>query len=93
MGVYMYGFCNVWVCVCMCGCCNVWVCICMGFVMCGCVCVSFVMCWCFDNCVGVLVICELVFPVFCTVCTVFLYCFVYVYLFLFVTSVRTTATE
>jgi hypothetical protein len=42
----MYGFCNVWVCVCvgfvMCGCvcmcgfCNVWVCVCVGFVMCGC---------------------------------------------------------
>ena len=45
-----------------------------------------VMCGYFDNCVGVLVICVLVF-------TVFLYCFVYVYLFLFVTSVRTTATE
>jgi hypothetical protein len=51
-----------------------------------CVCVNFVMCRCFDNCVGVLVICVLVF-------TVFLYCFVYVYLFLFVTSVRITATE
>ena len=47
---------------------------------------GFVMCECFDNCVGVLVICVLVF-------TVFLYCFVYVNLFLFVTSVRTTATE
>ena len=38
------------------------------------------------QCVGVLVICVLVF-------TVFLYCFVHVYLFLFVASVRTTATE
>jgi len=54
----------------------VWVCVCKGFVMCG----------CFDNCVGVLVICVLIF-------TVFLYCFVCVYLFLFVTGVRTTATE
>jgi hypothetical protein len=44
------------------------------------------MCGCFDKCVGVLVICVLIF-------TVFLYCFVYVYLFLFVTSVRTDATE
>ena len=60
----------------MCGFCNVWVCVCVGFVMCG----------CFDKCVGVLVICVLVF-------TVFLYCLVYVYLFLFVTSVRTTDTE
>ena len=51
-----------------------------------CVCVGFVMCGCFDNCVGVLVRCVLVF-------TVFLYCFVYVYLFLFVTIARTTATE
>jgi hypothetical protein len=31
--------------------------------------------------------CVFVFTVFCTVCTVFLYCFVYVYLFLFVLSV------
>ena len=54
---------------------NVWMCVSMGFVMCG----------CFDNCVGVLLICVLVF-------TVYLYCFVCVYLFLFVTSVRTTAT-
>ena len=48
---------------------------------------------CFDNCVGVLAICVLVFTVYCIVCTVFLYCFVYVYLFLFVTNLRTTATE
>ena len=34
--------------------CNVWVCVYVGFVMCG----------CFDNCVGVLVICILVFTVF-----------------------------
>ena len=54
----------------------VWVCVCMGFVMCGCV----------DNCVGVVVICVLVFTVFCIVCTVFLYCFLYVHL-LFVLSV------
>ena len=64
------------VCRCMYGFCNVWMCVCVSFVKCG----------SFDNCVGVLVICVLVF-------TVFLYCFVYVYLFLFVTSVRTTATE
>jgi hypothetical protein len=37
---------------CMCGFCNVFVC--MGFVMCG----------YFDNCVGDLVICALVFTVF-----------------------------
>ena len=41
---------------------------------------------CFDNCVGVLVICVLVFAAFGTVCTVFLYCFVHVYLFSFVLS-------
>ena len=58
-----------------------------------CVCVRAGVCVCvgvlgsFDNCVGILVICVLVFTVFCTVCTVFLYCFVYVYLFLFVLSV------
>ena len=67
-------------CVCMCEFLNVWLCVRVGFVMCGfcnvwvCVCVGFVMCGCFDNCVGILVICVLVF-------TVFLYCFVYVYLF------------
>ena len=49
------------------------------FVMCGCVYV-----WVFGNCVGVLVICVLVFAVFCIVCTAFLHCFAYVYLFLFV---------
>ena len=38
-------------------------------------------------CVGVSVICVLVFTVFCIVCTVFLYCFIYVYLFLFILSV------
>ena len=51
---------------------------------------------CFDNCVGVLVICVLLFTVFCIVCTVFLDCFVYVHIILicFVcTSVRTTAIE
>ena len=60
------------------------------------VCVCFVMCGCFDNCVGVLVICVLVFTVFCIVCTVFLYCFFHVYFNLICivcTSVRTTATE
>ena len=49
----------------------------------------------FDNCVRVLVLCALVFMVFCIVCTVFFYCFVYVYFILicFVfTSVRTTTT-
>ena len=53
------------------------------------------MCGCFGNCVGALVICVLVFSVFCIVSTVLLYCFVYVYFILicFVcTSVRTTAT-
>ena len=34
-------------------------------------------------CVDILPIYVLVFTVFCTVCTVFLYSFVYVYLFLF----------
>jgi len=51
-----------------CGCfnlfCNVWVCVCVGFVMCG----------CSDNCVGILVICVLVF-------TVFLFCVLFFVLF------------
>jgi hypothetical protein len=55
------------------GFCNFWVCVCVGFVMCG----------CFDNCVGVLVICVLVFTVFCIFYAVFLYCFFYVCLFFF----------
>ena len=50
---------NVWVC--MCGFCNMWVCVCVGFVLCGCVGVC--MWGCFDKCVGVLVICVLVFIV------------------------------
>ena len=45
------------------------------------------MCGCSGNSVGVLVICVLVFTVFCIVCTVLLYRFVYVYLFSFVLSV------
>ena len=63
--------------------CCVWLCVCVGFVMYGCL----------DDCVGVLVICVLVFTVFCIFCTVFLYSFVRACLFLFVTSVMTTATE
>ena len=43
--------------------CNVWACVFVGFLMCG----------YFGNYVGVLVICVLVFAVFCIVCTVFLY--------------------
>jgi hypothetical protein len=59
--------------------CNVLVYVCVGSVMCGCICVGFVMCGYFDNCVGVLVICVLVFIEFCIVCTVLLYCSNYVY--------------
>jgi hypothetical protein len=58
-----------------------------GYV-CVCVCVYVGECiWgCFDNCVGVLVICVLVYRMFCIVFTVFSYCLFYVYLFLFVLS-------
>jgi len=59
----------------MCGFCNVWVCVCVGFVMCG----------CFDNYVGVLVICVLVFTVFCIVS--------FMYIYFYVSGVRTTAME
>jgi hypothetical protein len=83
-GVYLVQSCCL-TCFVIYECVYVWVCVCVSFVMCECVYV-WVLCGCFDKCVGVLVICVLVF-------TVFLYCFVYVYLFLFVTSVRTTATE
>ena len=39
---------------------------------------------CFDNCVGVLVMCVLVFTAFSIVCAVFYFCFIYVHLLLFV---------
>ena len=55
--------------------CVCYVCVCGG---------GFVMCEYSDNCVDVMVLCVLVFTVFCIVCTVFLYCFFYVYLFLFI---------
>jgi len=58
------------------------------FVMCRCELCNVWVC----VCVGVLVICVLIFPVFRIVCTLFLYCFIYVYFF-FVTSLWTTATE
>ena len=44
-----------------------------GFVLCGCV---YVLVLLF---VGVLVMCVLVFTVFCIACTVFLCCFIHVY--------------
>ena len=60
-------------CVCVCGFCNVWVCVCV------CVCEGgLVMCGCFENCVGDLVICVLVFTVFC----IFLFMYIYSHLLL-----------
>ena len=47
----------------MCGFCNVWVCVYVWVLQSVGV--------CFDSCVGVLVICVLVFAVFCIFCTVF----------------------
>ena len=44
-----------------------WMCVCVGFV------VSFVMCGCFDSCVGVFIICVLVFTVFCIVSFMYIY--------------------
>ena len=45
--------------------------------VCVCVCVygfcNVWMCGCFDNCVGVLVICVLVFTVFCVVSFMYIY--------------------
>ena len=79
----MYGFCNVWMCVYvgfeMCGCVYVWVLKCVDVCMYGfcnvwvCVCVGFVMWGCSGNCVGVLVICVLVFTVFCIVSFMYIY--------------------
>ena len=60
----------------------------------------FVMRWCVCVCVGawvgVLVICILVFTVFCIVCTMFLVLFplcIFILIYFVRTSVRTTATE
>ena len=66
---------------------------CFVICWCVCVCVCVYVCGYFDSGVNVLVICVLVFTVFCIICSGLFYCFVYVYLFLFVSSVRTTATE
>ena len=49
-----------------------------------------------DNCVGVLVICVLVFTVFCIVCAVFFVLFrlcIFILSCFVCTSVRTTATK
>jgi hypothetical protein len=56
--------------VCNCGFCNVWVCVCVGFVMCG----------CFNNFVGVLVICVLVFTVFVLLILFSIVSFIYIYI-------------
>jgi len=45
------------------------------------------MCSFFENFVGVLVLCVLVYTVFLIVCAVFFYCFFNVYVLLFVLSV------
>jgi hypothetical protein len=50
----------------------------------------------FENCVGVLVICTLVFTVFCIVCTlVFVLCRLCIFILICIvcTSVRATATK
>jgi hypothetical protein len=53
---------------------NVWVCACVGFIVCG----------CFDNCVGLFVICVLVFIVFCMfVVCFYIVSFMYIYSYLF----------
>ena len=51
--------------------------------------------WVFDNCVDVMVICVLVFTVFCIVCTVsfVLFCLCLFIICFVSTSVRITATE
>ena len=63
--------------VCICVFCNVLLCVGMGFLMHG-----LRMCGRFDNGVDVLVICVLVFIVFCVVSNVF-YCFDYVFVLIF----------
>jgi hypothetical protein len=56
---------------------------------------GFVMCGCFDNCVGVLVICVLVFTVFCIFLTVFVLFRLckFILIYFVYTSVRTIASE
>ena len=62
-----------------------------------CVYVGFVMSCCFGNCVVILVICVLVFTVFCYVKVRFLLFRLYIYIFIliwfFCTNLRTAATE
>jgi hypothetical protein len=67
----------------MCGCVYVWVCM-VGFVMCG----------CFDNWVGVLIICVLIFVLYCLCCVFVLFRLCIFILICFVcTGVRTNPTE
>ena len=70
------------------------------FVMCGCVCLGFLTCGCVYLwvlwSVGVLVICVLLFNVFCIVCTVFFVLFrlcILIFSYFVCTSVRSIATE
>jgi hypothetical protein len=59
-------------------------------------CVGDCMCGSFDNCVDVLVVCELVFTVFCTACTLYFVLFrlcTFTLTCYVCTSVRTTAIE
>jgi hypothetical protein len=72
----------VYVCFVMC------VCVCVSVCMCEfcnvCVCVGVCMCGCFENCVGVLVICVIVFTVFFNICAGFcIVPFIYIYSYLF----------
>jgi hypothetical protein len=71
--------------VCLHGFCNVWLCVFVNFVMFG----------YFDNCLGVLVICVLVFTVLSIACPVFLDCFlcIFIPIYFVCTSVRPTTTE
>ena len=52
------------------------------------------MCWCIDSCLGVLVICVLVFTVFCIVCNVFcIVSFMYIYSYLCRDCCHTVKTQ
>ena len=74
----------------------IWVYLVLCFLTCTVVVLTcFVMCGCFDNCVGVLVICVLVFTVlYCLYCVFVLFrLYIFILICFVCTSVRTTATE
>jgi len=87
--------------------CDVLVCVCVYFLMCGfvylwifnvwlCVWLGFVMSGCFDKCVGILLICVLVFTAFSVVklCCILLRLYIFIIIIsFFCTNIKITATK